>query len=69
MAPFGTIYTYPGNFRVHRAQVIAALNGLELNIPEFAMGVTNKTPEFLAKFPLAKVPAFEGADGFCLTGT
>lgn len=30
------------------------------------MGVTNKTPEFLAKFPLGKVPAFEGADGFCL---
>lgn len=30
------------------------------------MGVTNKTPEFLSKFPLGKVPAFEGADGFCL---
>lgn len=31
------------------------------------MGVTNQGPEFLAKFPLGKVPAFEGADGFCLT--
>lgn len=27
------------------------------------MGVTNKSPEFLAKFPLGKVPAFETADG------
>jgi len=27
------------------------------------MGVTNRTPEFLAKFPLGKVPAFESADG------
>lgn len=27
------------------------------------MGKTNRTPEFLAKFPFGKVPAFEGADG------
>lgn len=27
------------------------------------MGKTNRTPEFLSKFPLGKVPAFEGADG------
>lgn len=67
MAPFATIYSYPGNFRVQRAQVIADLNGLELNQADFQMGVTNKTPEFLAKFPLGKVPAFEAADGFCLT--
>lgn len=66
MAPFGTIYTYPGSFRVQRSQVIAELNGLEVSVPEFTMGVTNKTPEFLAKFPLGKVPAFEGADGFVL---
>lgn len=26
----------------------------------------NKTPAYLSKFPLGKVPAFEGADGFCL---
>lgn len=66
MAPFGTIYSYPGNHRVQRAQVIADLNGLELKEAEFQMGVTNKSPEFLAKFPLGKVPAFEGADGFCI---
>ena len=27
------------------------------------MGVTNRTPEFLSKFPFGKVPAFETADG------
>ena len=29
----------------------------------------NKKPEFLAKFPHGKIPAFEGADGFKLTET
>ncbi|KAG6362235.1 hypothetical protein INS49_010465 [Diaporthe citri] len=67
MGSFGKIYSYPGNFRVQRAQVIAALNGLEIEVPEFQFGQANKTPEFLAKFPLGKVPAFEGADGFTLS--
>lgn len=30
------------------------------------MGKTNRTDDFLAKFPLGKVPAFEGADGTTL---
>src|SRR5689334_13462473 len=36
-------------------------------MPDFTYGTTNKTPEYLAKFPLGKIPAFEGADGFLLT--
>ncbi|KAI2465884.1 glutathione S-transferase [Annulohypoxylon bovei var. microspora] len=66
MAPFGKIYSYPNNFRVERAQVIAAFNGLEVPLADFKMGVDNVTPEFKAKFPMGKVPAFEGADGFCV---
>ncbi|KAK3688996.1 glutathione S-transferase [Podospora appendiculata] len=67
MAPIGKIYTYPNNFRVQRAQALAALNGHEIEIdPAFVFGKTNKTPEFLAKFPMGKTPAFESADGFCL---
>ncbi|KAK0701133.1 glutathione S-transferase [Apiosordaria backusii] len=62
MAPFGKIYTYPNNYRVQIAQVIADINNLTLEIPEFTMGVTNKTPDFLSKFPLGKVPAFSSAD-------
>ncbi|ORY63376.1 glutathione S-transferase [Pseudomassariella vexata] len=65
MAPFGKIYSWPGNFRVQRAQVVAELNGLELDIPSFDMA-SSKTPEFLSKFPMGKVPALECADGFCL---
>lgn len=42
----------------------AKINGLEIEeVPGFQMGKTNKTDEFLAKFPTGKVPAFEGADG------
>ncbi|KAI1369616.1 glutathione S-transferase [Xylaria arbuscula] len=67
MAPFGKIYSYPTNPRVTRVMVMAEMNGLEIEIPPFTMRETNATPEFLAKFPLGKVPAFEGADGFLLT--
>ncbi|KAI0889334.1 glutathione S-transferase [Annulohypoxylon maeteangense] len=67
MAPFGKIYSYPNNFRVERAQVAAAFNGLEVPLVEdFKMGVDNASPEFVAKFPMGKVPAFEGADGYCV---
>ncbi|KAK4195516.1 glutathione S-transferase [Triangularia verruculosa] len=62
MAPIGKIYTYPNNYRVQIAQVAADLNNFELEFPEFQMGVTNKTPEFLSKFPLGKAPAFSSAD-------
>ncbi|EKG13970.1 Glutathione S-transferase [Macrophomina phaseolina MS6] len=64
MAPFGKVYTYPNNPRAQKIQAAAKINGLEIEIaPGFEMGKTNKTPEFLAKFPTGKVPAFEGAAG------
>ncbi|KAI8674651.1 hypothetical protein NCS57_00363800 [Fusarium keratoplasticum] len=64
---FAKIYTYPGNYRVQRVKVAAELNGLEVVDAEgFKMGVTNREPEFLAKFPQGKVPALETPDGFCL---
>ena len=40
------------------------MNGLTVElVPDFQVGVTNKTPEYLAKFPLGKVPGFESGDG------
>ncbi|KAJ9133286.1 Glutathione S-transferase [Pleurostoma richardsiae] len=67
MTPFGKIYSYPNNFRVQRVRALAALNGLEVvEDSDFKMGETNRSPEFLSKFPMGKVPTFEGADGFCL---
>ena len=47
-----------------QAQALAAMNGHTIEFAtDFQMGVTNRTPEFLSKFPLGKVPAFESADG------
>ncbi|CAI7633920.1 unnamed protein product [Penicillium pancosmium] len=63
MAPFGKIWSYSPSPRVMRIQAAANLNGLELAIPDFVMRETNRSPEFLSKFPFGKVPTFEGADG------
>jgi elongation factor 1-gamma len=46
---------------------VCALAGFELEIPEYQHFSDNQKPEFLAKFPHGKIPAFEGANGFCLT--
>ncbi|KAJ1933408.1 hypothetical protein EC988_009129, partial [Linderina pennispora] len=68
MAPVGTLVGPTVNARNYKARVVASFLGLDLaTTPEFQMGVDNKTPEYLAKYPAGKVPAFEGADGFRLT--
>jgi len=63
----GTLYTYPENFRAYKALIAAEYSGAKVKVaseaPEFVLGETNKSPEFLAKFPLGKVPAFASADG------
>ena len=44
---------------------MAAFAGLKLDLPEhYVHFEDNKKPEFLAKFPHGKIPAFDGADGF-----
>lgn len=63
MAPIGKLYTYPNNPRAFKALLAAKYLGLEIEVPQFQMGVDNKKPEFLKKFPLGKVPAFETSDG------
>ncbi|KAI8909586.1 hypothetical protein EDD86DRAFT_205796 [Gorgonomyces haynaldii] len=63
---FGKIYTYPNNPRVHKALIAAEYNGLDVDEEHIQFGTDNKNDAFLAKFPLGKVPAFEGADGFTL---
>jgi len=60
----GTIYTYPDNFRAQKALIAAKYSGAQLTVAkDFVFGETNKTPDFLKKFPLA----FEGSDGTILT--
>jgi elongation factor 1-gamma len=63
----GTLYTYPENFRAYKAQIAARYSGGKVkvvqNAPEFKFGETNKSAEFLKKFPTGKVPAFESDNG------
>merc|ERR1711981_81270 len=64
----GTLYTYPDNFRAQKALIAAKYSGAEVSLAkDFKFEETNKSPEFLKKFPLGKVPAFEGSDGVLLT--
>ncbi|KAJ2530843.1 hypothetical protein EV175_007270, partial [Coemansia sp. RSA 1933] len=68
MAPIGKLNGPLPTFRSYKARIVAKYLGLELETtPEFQMGVDNKTPEYLAKFPCGKVPTYDGADGFTLT--
>uniref|UniRef100_A0A8C0K9G9 Elongation factor 1-gamma n=1 Tax=Canis lupus dingo TaxID=286419 RepID=A0A8C0K9G9_CANLU len=66
----GPLYTYPENWRAFKALIAAQYSGAQVRVlsapPHFHFGQTNRTPEFLRKFPAGKVPAFEGDDGFCV---
>ncbi|XP_076877812.1 elongation factor 1-gamma [Brachyhypopomus gauderio] len=66
----GTLYTYAENWRAYKAQIAAQYSGAHLKVasapPAFTFGQTNRSPTFLSSFPLGKVPAFQGDDGFCL---
>lgn len=66
----GTLYTYPENWRAIKALIAAQHSGVQVPMlsapPHFHFGQTNCTPEFLRTFPAAKIPAFEGDDGFCV---
>ncbi len=58
-ASIGTVHSYPENPRVFKALIAAKYNGLNISqSTNFIMGTTNKSDEFLDKFPLGKVPAF-----------
>ena len=54
-----TLYTYPDSFRAYKVLIAAQYSGAGLKVasepPEFELGKTNRTTEFLAKFPLGKV--------------
>ncbi|XP_072929373.1 elongation factor 1-gamma [Epargyreus clarus] len=60
----GVLYTYPENFRAYKALIAAQYSGADVKVaPNFVFGETNKSDEFLKKFPAGKVPAYESADG------
>ncbi|CAF0828470.1 unnamed protein product [Adineta ricciae] len=62
----GTLYTFPGNFRAYKAQIAAQYSGAQLTIAgndKFKMNDTNRSQEYLEKFPTGKVPAYENDAG------
>ncbi|CAK1582433.1 unnamed protein product [Parnassius mnemosyne] len=60
----GVLYTYPQNFRAFKALIAAQYSGTDLKVaPGFVFGETNKSEDFLKKFPAGKVPAYESSDG------
>lgn len=58
-----TLYTYMPNYRAWKALIAAEYNQVKIDVPEFKMGETNKTPQFLEKNPLGKVPVLETPQG------
>nr|XP_039252835.1 elongation factor 1-gamma-like [Styela clava] len=59
----GTLYTFPDSFRAHKILIAAQYSGKTVNVyPNFVAGETDKSAEFLKKFPFGKVPAFECGD-------
>lgn len=49
------LYTYPENFRAFKALIAAQFSGANVQIAPFEFGKTNKSEDFLKKFPLGKV--------------
>ncbi|KAI8070646.1 uncharacterized protein B0P05DRAFT_550550 [Gilbertella persicaria] len=58
MSPIGTIKSTPKNPRLAKALIAAAYHGLEFNVQDFDLN-KDRTPDFLNKFPLGKIPVFE----------
>lgn len=58
------IYSYPNNPRVWKVLIAAEYAGIKIETPPFKIGTDNKTPEFLQKNPVGKVPVLECPDGY-----
>ncbi|KAJ3327358.1 Elongation factor 1-gamma, partial [Kappamyces sp. JEL0680] len=60
----GKLHTYPGEIdRTAQSLIAAKYNGVSVQVEK----ADTKSAAFLAKFPLGKAPAFEGADGSLIT--
>ncbi|RDW89377.1 putative translation elongation factor eEF-1 gamma chain [Coleophoma cylindrospora] len=65
MAPFGKLYTFPGNPRSTAIRAVAKANNVDLEIIETTPA--NGVPaEYLEINKLGQVPTFVGADGYTL---
>ncbi|KAK7267456.1 hypothetical protein RIF29_20130 [Crotalaria pallida] len=58
------LHAASSNKNAHKTLIAAEYNGVQVQLaPNFEMGVSNKTPEFLKMNPLGKVPVLETPDG------
>ncbi len=62
---FGKLYSYIGNPRTTALLAVARANNLDVQIEE----VKPHDAKLLEKFPMGKVPGFEGSDGYLLFET
>jgi len=66
----GKLYTYANNPRAFTVLIAAQYSGAKVDVvADYKHGETNVSAEFLAKFPLGKVPAYETAEGHTLSDT
>jgi len=56
--------TYPDSNRAFKALIAAQFSGVSIDVAkDFVFGETNKSAQFIKKFPLGKVPALETSEG------
>lgn len=67
MSSIGKLYGAPDGAKVLRIVAAAKVNGVDVEVVRTMPREDTSAPEFRAKFPMGKVPAFEGADGFLLS--
>ncbi|XKL61107.1 hypothetical protein PGB90_008164 [Kerria lacca] len=51
----GTLYACSDNFRTYKIMIAAQYSGAHVKLADFIFGETNKSEDFLKKFPLGKV--------------
>ncbi|KAG8944901.1 hypothetical protein FRC04_001341 [Tulasnella sp. 424] len=66
----GKLWTIPAQPQGQTIRAVAAFGGVQIEtVPNFELYKDNKKPDYLAKFPLGKIPGFETASGLCLSET
>lgn len=60
MAP---LQLYGAGSRALKVELVAAFAGVEIEMPSFIMGVTNKTPWFMEMNPNGKIPVLKTPSG------
>jgi len=62
----GTLYSNADNVRAHKILIAAKYSGTKIDMaPGFTIGESNRTADYLSKFPSGNVPAFQSSEGHC----